>query len=398
MVLTFADTHNMIAYLTKSNTREGFNQIIDFLNVSSIKYALTVNPNIYVSCIKQFWTSVSVKTVNDVSRLQALVDKKKVIISEATIRDALRFDDAEGIDCLPNDEIFTELSRMGTSWNEFSCLWVQLSYAFPQQVGEGVAEVNVDDVPTAGVADEGVVSVSINDVPAAVDEPCIPSPTPPTKPPPPSQDIPSTLQDAEISMDLFHTLLDTCTTLTKRVKNLEEYHKVKAEGGIIANMDADEDVTLQDVANIAKEFAVDAEIEESVLSMQDDKLELADLQEVVEVVTTAKLMTEVVTAASATITAIATAATLTLTTAAALTLTTAPTATRKRKGVGMTYDGIRPIFDKNFNSNVALLEKKKEQMEEEDSRALKRISESQEDKAAKKQKLDEEVEELRKHL
>nr|GEV05474.1 hypothetical protein [Tanacetum cinerariifolium] len=37
-------------------------------------------------------------------------------------------------------------------------------------------------------------------------------------------------------------------------------------------------------------------------------------------------------------------------------------------------------------------------MEEEDSRALKRLSESQEDKAAKKQKLDEEVKELRKNL
>nr|GEV03881.1 hypothetical protein [Tanacetum cinerariifolium] len=37
-------------------------------------------------------------------------------------------------------------------------------------------------------------------------------------------------------------------------------------------------------------------------------------------------------------------------------------------------------------------------MEEEDSKALKRISESQEDKAAKKQKLDEEVEELKRHL
>nr|GFA80748.1 hypothetical protein [Tanacetum cinerariifolium] len=64
----------------------------------------------------------------------------------------------------------------------------------------------------------------------------------------------------------------------------------------------------------------------------------------------------------------------------------------------MTYDDIRPIFEKKFNSNVAFLEKTKEQMEEEDSRALKRISKSQEDKAAKNQKLDEEVEELRKHL
>nr|GEZ73546.1 hypothetical protein [Tanacetum cinerariifolium] len=42
--------------------------------------------------------------------------------------------------------------------------------------------------------------------------------------------------------------------------------------------------------------------------------------------------------------------------------------------------------------------KTNEQIEKEDSRALKRLSESQEDKAAKKQKLDEEVEELKRHL
>nr|GEX36616.1 hypothetical protein [Tanacetum cinerariifolium] len=65
---------------------------------------------------------------------------------------------------------------------------------------------------------------------------------------------------------------------------------------------------------------------------------------------------------------------------------------------GMIYDDIRPIFEKKFNFKVAFLVKTKEQMEEEDSRALKRISESQEDKKAKKQKLDEEVKELRKHL
>nr|GFD22303.1 hypothetical protein [Tanacetum cinerariifolium] len=40
----------------------------------------------------------------------------------------------------------------------------------------------------------------------------------------------------------------------------------------------------------------------------------------------------------------------------------------------------------------------KEQIEEEDNKALKRLSESQKDKAAKKQKLDEGVKELRKHL
>nr|GFA69042.1 xylulose kinase-1 [Tanacetum cinerariifolium] len=85
----------MVAYLSKSDASEGFNQIIDFLNESSIKYALTVNPNIYVSCIKQFWTAVAVKKVNDVIRLQTLVDKKKVVVTEATIREALHLDDAE---------------------------------------------------------------------------------------------------------------------------------------------------------------------------------------------------------------------------------------------------------------------------------------------------------------
>nr|GFB98784.1 xylulose kinase-1 [Tanacetum cinerariifolium] len=113
MTLTFAETHNMVAYLSKSDASEGFNQIIDFLNGSSIKYALTVNPNIYVSCIEQFWTTVAVKKVNDVTRLQALVDKKKVVITEASIRDILHLDDAEGVDCLPNEEIFSELARMG---------------------------------------------------------------------------------------------------------------------------------------------------------------------------------------------------------------------------------------------------------------------------------------------
>nr|GEY51133.1 hypothetical protein [Tanacetum cinerariifolium] len=50
---------------------------------------------------------------NDVTRLQALVDRKKVVITEAAIRDVLRLDDAEGVDCLPNEEIFAELARMG---------------------------------------------------------------------------------------------------------------------------------------------------------------------------------------------------------------------------------------------------------------------------------------------
>nr|GEV13093.1 hypothetical protein [Tanacetum cinerariifolium] len=113
MALIFADTRNMIAHLTKSDASKGFEQILDFLNASVIQYALTVNPTIYVSRIKQFWSSVSIKKANEVVRLQALINRKKVIITEDTVREALHLDDAKSIDYLPNEEIFTELARMG---------------------------------------------------------------------------------------------------------------------------------------------------------------------------------------------------------------------------------------------------------------------------------------------
>nr|GEW42114.1 hypothetical protein [Tanacetum cinerariifolium] len=647
----------MIAYLSKSDASERFNQIIDFLNGSSTKYALIVNPNIYVSFIKQFWTSIAVKKVNNVMRLQALVDKKKVIILEATVRDAFCLDDAEGIECLPNEEIFIELARMGyekpstklsfykaffssqwkflihtilqcmsakqTSWNEFSlsmasaiiCLSTGrkfnfLKYIFEslvrnvdsptrfymyprflqllirkqvgdlsthtikysstaltqkvfahmrrvrkgfsgvetplfkgmiveQQVDEGADEMHEEGVPVTGVVAKSVVSAADDEVPTAIEEPSIPSPTLPTPPPQPSQDQPLTSQD-KIAQAL------EITKLKSRVKKLERRNKasklqrlkkvgtaqrietsddtvmddVSKQEKMIADMDADVDVTLKDVMVDVKDVAAqDAKIDESadvqgwkaesqaqiyqidlehadkVLSMHDDDVEPAELQEVVEVVTTDMLITEVVTATSATLTA----ATPQLTTAAAPTLTTNPSAARKRNGVvirdpqetttlstiihfeakskdkgkgilveelkplkkqtqirqdeayareleaelnknidwdevidhvqrkqkednavkryqalkwkppteaqamknmmiylrnvdgfkmdyfkGMTYDDIRLIFKKHFDSNVAFLQKTKEQMDEEDSRALKRLNESQEDKAAKK--------------
>nr|GEX25142.1 hypothetical protein [Tanacetum cinerariifolium] len=111
--LTFADTHNMIAFLSKSNASAGFDQIVDFLSAQVIQYTLMVNPTIYVSCIKQFWATVSIKKANDVVKLQALIDRKKVVIIEDVIRQDLRLDDADGVECLPNEEIFAELARMG---------------------------------------------------------------------------------------------------------------------------------------------------------------------------------------------------------------------------------------------------------------------------------------------
>nr|GEV42874.1 hypothetical protein [Tanacetum cinerariifolium] len=95
------------------DTSEGFDQIMDFLNAHIIQYALVVNPTIYVSCIKQFCDTDIVKKVNDDVQLRALIDGKKVVVSEAIIRIDRHLDDSDGVECLPNEEIFEELARMG---------------------------------------------------------------------------------------------------------------------------------------------------------------------------------------------------------------------------------------------------------------------------------------------
>ncbi|GJY40323.1 putative reverse transcriptase domain-containing protein [Tanacetum coccineum] len=111
--LKFAETHNLVAFLEKPEESDGFEGIIDFLNASSIRYALTVNPTIYTSCIKQFWATAKAKTVNGEVQIQALVDGKKVIVTETSVRRALQLKDAEGTECLPNATIFEQLTLMG---------------------------------------------------------------------------------------------------------------------------------------------------------------------------------------------------------------------------------------------------------------------------------------------
>nr|GEU55559.1 hypothetical protein [Tanacetum cinerariifolium] len=311
--------------------------------------------------------SVVDQQVNDVTRLQALVDKKKAVVTEATIRDALHLDDAEGV----------EVCLMRKSSQRFSGVKTPLfkGTIVEQQVAkEGDADENEEEV-NAGAASKGVVSTADDVILTAAEEPSIPSPTPHTLPPKLSQDIPSTSQDVGIPIDLLQTLLDTCTTLTRRVehleldkvaqaieisklnqrvKKLERRNKVKVlklrrlqkvrtgqrvetsddtvmddvsnQERMIAKMDQDVDVVLKDDKEVAVEakdvaddidksthdqgrqaesqaeiYKIDLEHANKVLNIQEDETKPAEVQEVVEVVTTAKLITKVVTAATETI-------------------------------------------------------------------------------------------------
>ncbi|GJW33548.1 putative ribonuclease H-like domain-containing protein [Tanacetum coccineum] len=91
-------------------------EIIDLLKASlynsaffnwSIQIHLTIR-------IDKFYATAKVQTINGVRQLLALVDKKRVIVTESSIRRDLHLDDAEGTDCLPTVTIFEELTRMGT--------------------------------------------------------------------------------------------------------------------------------------------------------------------------------------------------------------------------------------------------------------------------------------------
>ncbi|GJR94799.1 hypothetical protein Tco_0266973 [Tanacetum coccineum] len=112
-VLESCPKHNMVAYLEKNDGNAEFHEIIDFLARSSIHNALTVSPVVSTTFVEQFWMSAKSKIINNVRYITAKVAGKPVSISEASIRSDLLFDDANGIDSLPNQAIFDAIQLMG---------------------------------------------------------------------------------------------------------------------------------------------------------------------------------------------------------------------------------------------------------------------------------------------
>lgn len=110
---TWAESHNMVALLDADLVPEGFTEMVHFLNATSIRYALTVNPTIFNSFVKQFWLTIKVKTHNGESQIKAIVYGQKVLVTKSFIRETLLFADDEEIKCLSNVGIFKGLKDMG---------------------------------------------------------------------------------------------------------------------------------------------------------------------------------------------------------------------------------------------------------------------------------------------
>nr|GEV60065.1 hypothetical protein [Tanacetum cinerariifolium] len=202
--------------ITTNDAAKGFEQIIDFLRGSYIHYALTVNPHIYISCINQFWNTASVKRSGDVTRLQALVDKKKILLSENVIREILQLDDADGI-------VFANMRRVRKGFSGVETPLFEGMLAARQLTEEGLAEVQVqaDDVVGAAVQEnvaenvthDAIPSPPSHDIPSPSQEQSSPPQQPQNSPlaPPQGADFPTHIQQ----------VLDVCSALTRRVENLE---------------------------------------------------------------------------------------------------------------------------------------------------------------------------------
>nr|GEY63306.1 hypothetical protein [Tanacetum cinerariifolium] len=347
---------------------------------------------------------------------------------------------------------------------------------------EGDADEHVEEV-TGGDNAHGEDSAAHREVPTITQEPSISSPTPPTPPPQPPQDLPLTSQVQQTPPQSPQRVNKSNDTVMDDESN---------QGRMIVEMDKDDVVILMDdkeedkkvkeakvdestqdqgrqAESHAKIYKIDMHHANKVLSMQEDETEPDKVQEVVDVVTTAKLITKPQVPAATLI-------------AAPTKVAAAPS--RRRKGVvikdpkedsiastiipaktkskdkgkgildidwdeaidqvkrkakedpavkryqvlkrkpqteaqarknmimylknvagfkmdyfkGMSYDDIRLIFEAKFNLNVAFLLKTKEQIKEEENRALQTINETPVERAAKRRKLDEEVEDLKRHL
>nr|GFB04478.1 hypothetical protein [Tanacetum cinerariifolium] len=391
----------MVAILEKSDAAEGFEQIIDFLSGSYINHALTTNI-----------VDLSTHTTRYIS--PALTQK-----------------------------VFVNMRMIGKGFSGVETHLFESMLVVRDVAEEAEAQVLAqgDDVQEP-VAEEVLTDV-VPPTPTSPSPPSLVIPSlPPHQPPYPPQP-----QDAEgLENDKVVQQLEI-VKLKARVKKLEKINKFKSskhrrlkkvrtsqhvessddienvfnQVRIIVDMDQDEGIEL--VADQEKDaevegrhadkqaelYNLDQDHSSKVLSMQEDDTEV---QKAVEIVTTTKLMTEVVTAAATQ--AVAASTPIPAAKPKILNITVAPTvSTRRRKGVvvrdpeeELSFDTPAETPKMKDKGKGILIEapkpmKKKDQieldaedeMEAEDQEIIKSINETPAQKAAKRRKLSEEAQE-----
>nr|GEU71281.1 hypothetical protein [Tanacetum cinerariifolium] len=103
----------MVAILEKGEHNVDFHPMVDFIKTSPLRYALTVKPTVYVSHIRQFWSTARIETTEEGTKILATIDGIVRTVSESSLRRNLKLRDEEGISSLPDTELFKNLTLMG---------------------------------------------------------------------------------------------------------------------------------------------------------------------------------------------------------------------------------------------------------------------------------------------
>nr|GEZ61689.1 hypothetical protein [Tanacetum cinerariifolium] len=102
----------MVAILEKGEHNIDFHPMVDFIEASPLRYALTVKPTVYVSHIRQFWSTARIETTKEGTQILATVDGIHRTITESSLRRNLKLKDEEGISSLLDTELFENLTLM----------------------------------------------------------------------------------------------------------------------------------------------------------------------------------------------------------------------------------------------------------------------------------------------
>nr|GFC43531.1 hypothetical protein [Tanacetum cinerariifolium] len=100
----------MVAILEKGEFNSDFHPMVDFIAASPLRHALTVKPTIFVSHIRQFWSTARIETTDEGTHILATVDSIQRTISESSLRRNLKLRDEDDIVSIPDMELFENLT------------------------------------------------------------------------------------------------------------------------------------------------------------------------------------------------------------------------------------------------------------------------------------------------
>nr|GEV28522.1 hypothetical protein [Tanacetum cinerariifolium] len=290
------------------NGRKG----IGFENLSYFEKAKDLRPTHYDE--KSKVTTTKVKNINGEAQLHVKVDGKKVFIFEASIRRDLQFRDEEGVDCLPNEVIFEQLTLKGsktTAWNEFSsiiasaviCLATNQKFNFSKYIFDNMVK-NLDSVtkflmvgkdfstrvtplfPTMMVQPQ-------EEMGKGTDIPTNPQHTPTIIQPPTSQPLrkqkPMKTKRKDKQGSYFRSYKDHSSIGDSRVESSDDEGFGKEDASkqrrIIDDLDADEDITLvndQEMFNADKDLqGQEVVIEQEVVADKEPIIDAAHLVKII---------------------------------------------------------------------------------------------------------------------